>query len=143
MLREPAAGGWVAERRTRDADADRQAGVVPGGAVARRRRGSPARAERAQYGIVRQQGNHPEVLRRRMRRDARPQPKPARGSWRALQVPFADRAHRGNHRRAGDARRLEHDLRGDARMSAFANMALGSVTTRVLHLCHIPVVVIH
>ena len=72
-----------------------------------------------------------------------PQPKPARGSWRALQVPFADRAHRGNHRRAGDARRLEHDLRGDARMSALANMALGSVTTRVLHLCHIPVVVIH
>lgn len=32
---------------------------------------------------------------------------------------------------------------GTRGMSALANMALGSVTTRVLHLCHIPVVLIH
>ena len=31
---------------------------------------------------------------------------------------------------------------GTRGMSALANMALGSVTTRVLHLCHIPVVLI-
>ena len=31
------------------------------------------RAERAQHGIVRQQGDDPKVLRRRMRGDARPQ----------------------------------------------------------------------
>ena len=70
-----------------------------------------------------------------------PKPEPARGSWRALQVPFADRAHRGNHRRAGDARRLEHDLHGYARH--VGTPEYGSVTTRVPHLCHIPVVLIH
>ena len=32
---------------------------------------------------------------------------------------------------------------GTRGMSALANMALGSVTTRVLHLSHIPVVLIH
>lgn len=32
---------------------------------------------------------------------------------------------------------------GTRGMSALANMAMGSVTTRVLHLCHIPVVLIH
>ena len=32
---------------------------------------------------------------------------------------------------------------GTRGMSALANMALGSVTTRVLQLCHIPVVLIH
>jgi len=32
---------------------------------------------------------------------------------------------------------------GTRGMSALANMALGSVTTRVLHLCRIPVVLIH
>ena len=32
---------------------------------------------------------------------------------------------------------------GTRGMTALANMAMGSVTTRVLHLCHIPVVLIH
>ncbi len=32
---------------------------------------------------------------------------------------------------------------GTRGMSALANMALGSVATRVLHLCHIPVMLIH
>jgi nucleotide-binding universal stress UspA family protein len=32
---------------------------------------------------------------------------------------------------------------GTRGMSALANMALGSVTTRVLHLCHIPVLLVH
>ena len=32
---------------------------------------------------------------------------------------------------------------GTRGMSALANMTMGSVTTRVLHLCHIPVVLIH
>jgi len=32
---------------------------------------------------------------------------------------------------------------GTRGMSALANMAMGSVTTRVLHLAHIPVVLIH
>jgi nucleotide-binding universal stress UspA family protein len=32
---------------------------------------------------------------------------------------------------------------GTRGMSAIANVALGSVTTRVLHLAHIPVLIVH
>jgi nucleotide-binding universal stress UspA family protein len=44
------------------------------------------------------------------------------------------------HATKADAQLIYMGTRG---MSALANMALGSVTTRVLHLCHIPVVLIH
>ena len=44
-----------------------------------------------------------------------------------------------------DAKQSGSDMiyMGTRGMSALANMAMGSVTTRVLHLVHIPVVLIH
>jgi len=109
------ARGRIRERVERDAEAGRDARMVPGDASDRALHCPSSATARAQHGPVRQQGNGAEVLRRRKRSDAEAEPRSARCRRRGLHRASPRRAHRRNDRRAREAVGCRHDLHGDAR----------------------------